>query len=231
MASGIQSSLLSAREKALLGQYDDALTFFDGVVADVQVLLRTCDSKDKAQWLMFKEKVQEEATLVKDISSVVTCFKDQPGRVNERGGNVSRRNDAEAAQVFSDKDVNSFPSRQPAQKQAVPRARAAEQSSEQRCEHLVSRHLCPCRPRYSLCFLDKSSFPAGPASALWMRALPSCTRLVPLPPLRPLAVVHTRRSTSKLESEVMGMQVQTPLRLPAVEETRRKMKTSRGVSA
>jgi len=36
-AASIQSSLLSAREKALLGQYDDALTFFDGVVADVQV--------------------------------------------------------------------------------------------------------------------------------------------------------------------------------------------------
>ena len=140
MASGIQSSLLSAREKALLGQYDDALTFFDGVVADVQVLLRSCDPKDKAQWLMFKEKVQEEATLVKDISSVVTCFKDQPGRVSERGGNASRRPEAEAPQVFSDKDVNSFPSRPQVQKQSAPApaalpriARVAEQNAEQRC--------------------------------------------------------------------------------------------------
>jgi len=147
MASGIQSSLLSAREKALLGQYDDALTFFDGVVADVQVLLRSCDPKDKAQWLMFKEKVQEEATLVKDISSVVTCFKDQPGRVSERGGNASRRPEAEAAQVFSDKDVNSFPSRPQIQKQsapapaAVPRiARVAEQNAEQRCAATLCCH-------------------------------------------------------------------------------------------
>lgn len=164
MASGIQSSLLSAREKALLGQYDDALTFFDGVVADVQVLLRTCDSKDKAQWLMFKEKVQEEATLVKDISSVVTCFKDQPGRVNERGGNVSRRNDAEAAQVFSDKDVNSFPSRQPAQKQAVPRARAAEQSSEQRQEQLpswASKRAVDARP--AVVHAPRAAAPTAPA--------------------------------------------------------------------
>lgn len=138
---GIQSSLLSAREKALLGQYDDALTFFDGVVADVQVLLRSCDPKDKAQWLMFKEKVQEEATLVKDISSVITNFKDQPGRVSERGGNVSKRSDAEAPQVFADKDVNSFPSRPQVQKQAAPApmaaaprvARASETNPEQRC--------------------------------------------------------------------------------------------------
>jgi hypothetical protein len=160
MASGIQSSLLSAREKALLGQYDDALTFFDGVVADVQVLLRSCDSKDKAQWLMFKEKVQEEATLVKDISSVVTCFKDQPGRVSERGGNVSRRNDAEAAQVFSDKDVNSFPSRQPAQKQAAPRARAAEQNSEQRYERLVLLYRLPVAPALLTLFCRQEQLPS-----------------------------------------------------------------------
>jgi hypothetical protein len=141
MASGIQSSLSSAREKALLGQYDDALTFFDGVVADVQVLLRSCEPKDKSQWLMFKEKVQEEATLVKDISSVINCFKDQPGRVSERGVSSSRRPDAEASQFFADKDVNSFPSRPQVHKQAAPApavaapraVRAAEYNPEQRC--------------------------------------------------------------------------------------------------
>lgn len=137
-AASIQSSLLSAREKALLGQYDDALTFFDGVVADVQVLLRGCEARDKAQWSLFKEKVQEEATLVKDLSAVVTCFKDQPGRVSERGGFVSKRSDADAPHVFSDKDVNSFPSRPQVQKQpapvaAAPRVARVAEHPEQRC--------------------------------------------------------------------------------------------------
>lgn len=144
MATGIQSSLSSAREKALLGQYDDALTFFDGVVADVQVLLRSCDPKEKSQWLMFKEKVQEEATLVKDISSAINSFKDQPGRVSERGTAASKRSDAEAPHFFADKDVNSFPSRPQVQKQAAPAptaaapriVRAAEQNPEQRCDSM-----------------------------------------------------------------------------------------------
>jgi hypothetical protein len=145
MAAGIQSSLLSAREKALLGQYEDALTFFDGVVADVQILMRSCEHKDKSQWLMFKEKVQEEAALVKDLSTVITCFKDQPGRVSERGGFVSKRLDAENPQVFSDKDVNSFPSRPHVQKQVATApisaasriARAAEQNHDHRYHPLL----------------------------------------------------------------------------------------------
>lgn len=195
MASCIQSSLLSAREKALLGQYDDALTFFDGVVADVQVLLRSCEPKDKAQWLTFKEKVQEEATLVKDLSSLINCFKDQPGRVSERGVVSSKRPDVEAPQFFADKDVNSFPSRPQVQKQtnpilasAAPRVvRTAEQNPEQRYRtplHMLltcpSHHCCRCLVHCINVFCsDKSSSLAGPTNALLMRALQLSTGHAP----------------------------------------------------
>ena len=111
---------------------------------NLQVLLRSCDARDKAQWATFKEKVQEEATLVKDISAAVACFKDQPGRVADRGGVASKRagGDADAVHIFSDKDVNSFPSRPQVQKQAAavaaaPRQARAQEHPEQRCPTLL----------------------------------------------------------------------------------------------
>ena len=64
--SEIETLLKSAKDKAdeKIKQYDDALTLYDSIFENLQILLRTCDPREKQNWIMLKLKMEEEVMLI-----------------------------------------------------------------------------------------------------------------------------------------------------------------------
>lgn len=64
------------REYALLGNYETALVYYQGVVQQIHRLLQTInDSIRKARWQQIQQQVAQEYELVKDIPTVLSGFK------------------------------------------------------------------------------------------------------------------------------------------------------------
>ncbi|GBG59456.1 hypothetical protein CBR_g38481 [Chara braunii] len=69
-----------AREYALLGNYDTALVYFDGVISQINKHLRTVDDPViRQKWIKCKEDLAEEFDIVKQIDLERLAFKELPG--------------------------------------------------------------------------------------------------------------------------------------------------------
>lgn len=55
-----ETSLKSAREKADNKEYDEALALFDSILANLQIIIRNCDPREKEKWMTYKQKIEEE---------------------------------------------------------------------------------------------------------------------------------------------------------------------------
>ena len=73
---GLVHSMKITREFALLGHYEQALVYYDGVLCQIQQYLKTVkDSQELMKWNQVKKILHEEIALVKEISSELALFK------------------------------------------------------------------------------------------------------------------------------------------------------------
>lgn len=80
--SCVVDQLKVARENALLGSYDAALVYFDGVMAQINRHLRTVEDPSlRSKWLKCKKELAEEFEIVKQIDHERMAFKENPGRL------------------------------------------------------------------------------------------------------------------------------------------------------
>ena len=80
VVSAVSDQMQMSREYALLGNYDAALVYFDGVIAQVHGYLSTLhDPHVRSQWARAKEELVAERQLVKDLSAELERFREQPG--------------------------------------------------------------------------------------------------------------------------------------------------------
>ena len=78
---GVGDQMKMAREHALLGNYEASLVYFDGVVSQINLFLRTVDDAyTKAQWQKAKDDLVDEFRVVKEITHELGRFKGEPGR-------------------------------------------------------------------------------------------------------------------------------------------------------
>jgi len=65
-----------ARENALLGQYDSALVYYQGLLQQIQkVLLQAKDPSRKQKWQVARQEIAQEYEYVKDINRTLADFK------------------------------------------------------------------------------------------------------------------------------------------------------------
>ncbi|CAM6090201.1 unnamed protein product [Calypogeia fissa] len=84
--AGLSEHLTLAREYALLGNYDTALIFFDGVVAQINKHLSTVeDPYIRTKWVKCKKDLFEEFEIVKHIDAERQGFKEAPGATPRPG--------------------------------------------------------------------------------------------------------------------------------------------------
>ena len=84
---GVGDQMKMAREHALLGNYEASLVYFDGVVSQINLFLRTVDDAyTKAQWQKAKDDLVDEFRVVKEITHELGRFKGEPGRPSCGGG-------------------------------------------------------------------------------------------------------------------------------------------------
>ncbi|KAL2631198.1 hypothetical protein R1flu_015884 [Riccia fluitans] len=78
--AGLVEHLTLAREYALLGNYDTALIFFDGVIAQINKHLSSVeDPYIRSKWVKCKKDLFEEFEIVKHIDAEKQGFKEAPG--------------------------------------------------------------------------------------------------------------------------------------------------------
>ena len=88
---GVGDQMKMAREHALLGNYEASLVYFDGVVSQINLFLRTVDDAyTKAQWQKAKDDLVDEFRVVKEITHELGRFKGEPGRPSCGGGGCGR---------------------------------------------------------------------------------------------------------------------------------------------
>lgn len=72
----IDSDCKLAREYALLGNYDTAMVYYQGVLQEIQKLLSSVHENDRKQkWSQVRTQINVEYEHVKDISAVLASFK------------------------------------------------------------------------------------------------------------------------------------------------------------
>lgn len=72
----IDSDCKLAREYALLGNYDTAMVYYQGVLQEIQKLLTSVHENDRKQkWSQVRTQINVEYEHVKDISAVLASFK------------------------------------------------------------------------------------------------------------------------------------------------------------
>ncbi|KAL3689086.1 hypothetical protein R1sor_015395 [Riccia sorocarpa] len=80
--AGLVEHLTLAREYALLGNYDTALIFFDGVIAQINKHLSSVeDPYIRSKWVKCKKDLFEEFEIVKHIDAERQGFKEAPGAI------------------------------------------------------------------------------------------------------------------------------------------------------
>eukprot|EP01066_Platyproteum_vivax_P010919 Platyproteum_vivax@DN4923_c0_g1_i1.p1 len=79
--SALDANAKISQEYAVLGNYSDALIYFDGVVAQLNQKLRsTHDSSSKEMLNKAKSQIIEQASIIKELEAEVIKFKVAPGR-------------------------------------------------------------------------------------------------------------------------------------------------------
>ena len=92
--AGLTDSMKMAREHALLGNYEAALVYHDGVIAQIQQHLKTLDDPHlRQQWVRAKEEINSEFGVVKEIARELARFKDPPGGASAAGGAAAHDDD------------------------------------------------------------------------------------------------------------------------------------------
>eukprot|EP00802_Teleaulax_amphioxeia_P025770 Tamp_26686.p2 GENE.Tamp_26686~~Tamp_26686.p2 ORF type:complete len:167 (-),score=47.60 Tamp_26686:352-852(-) len=67
----------SSRENAMAGKYEDALAFYDGVLAQMQQRMkRDLDGELMHKWMAARESITCEAQHVREIAQVISQFKE-----------------------------------------------------------------------------------------------------------------------------------------------------------
>eukprot|EP00897_Mesotaenium_endlicherianum_P000826 jgi/Mesen1/10744/ME000901S10097 len=75
--AGVSDQLTLAREYALLGSYDTALVYFDGVIAQINKHMKTLDDPStRSKWNKCKKELTEEFDMVKQIDLERLAFKE-----------------------------------------------------------------------------------------------------------------------------------------------------------
>lgn len=89
----IDSDCKLAREYALLGNYDTAMVYYQGVLQEIQKMLSSSESEKKQKWQQVRTQVSVEYEHVKDIMAVLASFKvsDPAPGANRRDDNFGRR--------------------------------------------------------------------------------------------------------------------------------------------
>jgi len=78
--AGVADQMRMCRECALLGSYDAALVYFDGVAAQIHNHLRSVqDPSVHAQWVRARDELATEAQLIKDLSLELGRLREAPG--------------------------------------------------------------------------------------------------------------------------------------------------------
>ncbi|BBN09503.1 katanin p60 ATPase-containing subunit A1 [Marchantia polymorpha subsp. ruderalis] len=84
--ASVHEHLTCAREYALLGNYDTALIFFDGVIAQINKHLNSVDDPYiRSKWVKCKKDLFEEFEIVKHIDAERQGFKEAPGATPRPG--------------------------------------------------------------------------------------------------------------------------------------------------
>uniref|UniRef100_A0A0B7A4J6 Katanin p60 ATPase-containing subunit A1 n=1 Tax=Arion vulgaris TaxID=1028688 RepID=A0A0B7A4J6_9EUPU len=72
----ISDNTKSARENALLGDYDTSMVYYQGVLQQIQRFIPTLkDSERKQEWQQLKQNIQREYMQVKEISATLHSFR------------------------------------------------------------------------------------------------------------------------------------------------------------
>jgi len=79
LVQGLPDSIKLSREYALLGNYETALVYYDGIISQIQQYLRTVrDPEERNRWEKFMETLGTEIQLVKDCNHELSLFKERP---------------------------------------------------------------------------------------------------------------------------------------------------------
>eukprot|EP00771_Trimastix_marina_P002366 gnl/Trimastix_PCT/3496.p1 GENE.gnl/Trimastix_PCT/3496~~gnl/Trimastix_PCT/3496.p1 ORF type:complete len:547 (-),score=68.79 gnl/Trimastix_PCT/3496:196-1836(-) len=73
--TGIYEGIRDARHHAAMGQYDESLVYYDGMVAQIKHYLLSADPLAKERWNRIKTELCQEADLIKQITHSLAHFK------------------------------------------------------------------------------------------------------------------------------------------------------------
>ncbi|KAK3585150.1 hypothetical protein CHS0354_034283 [Potamilus streckersoni] len=77
----INEDTKSARESALLGNYEDSVVFYEGVLQHIQKLLLTVKEPERRRkWQQVRQEIAQEYEYVKDIIKILSSFKSDSSR-------------------------------------------------------------------------------------------------------------------------------------------------------
>ncbi|KAJ3303010.1 Katanin p60 ATPase-containing subunit A1 [Kappamyces sp. JEL0829] len=75
-----------SRECALLGGYDTALLYYEGVLKTIQNYAKSLsDEVEKSKWLSVRDELMQEFSLIKDIATELASFKDRSNMLGRKG--------------------------------------------------------------------------------------------------------------------------------------------------
>ena len=81
MLEDFVAQIKSSRENALAGKYEDALVFYDGVLAQIQHRMKSeLDAEMQRKWSAARESITCESQHVKELAQVIAQFREvRPG--------------------------------------------------------------------------------------------------------------------------------------------------------
>jgi katanin p60 ATPase-containing subunit A1 len=104
-AKEIGENVKLAREHALLGEYDTALVYYQGVVQQIQKLILTVkDPQARDKYLIVKQNISQEYENVKDITNTLASFRTD-GSSRQVGSSYNDRNIGYSDEPTRDPDV------------------------------------------------------------------------------------------------------------------------------